>query len=54
MTAAGVSDNSGGIRLLSRITVATPGVTQAWAHTGYRTKVIDHGARLGIDVDVVQ
>jgi transposase len=29
-------------------------VTKAWADTGYRTKVIDHGARLGIDVQVVQ
>ncbi len=29
-------------------------MTKAWADTGYRTKVIDHGARLGIDVEVVQ
>lgn len=29
-------------------------MTKAWADTGYRTKAIDHGARLGIDVEVVQ
>jgi transposase len=29
-------------------------VTKAWADTGYRTKAIDHDARLGIDVEVVQ
>ncbi|MER7195402.1 transposase [Streptomyces flaveolus] len=27
---------------------------KAWADTGYRTKMIDHGARLGINVEVVQ
>lgn len=56
MTAAGVSDNAGGIDLLSRSRVATasPRVTKAWADTGCRSKAIDHGARLGIDVEVVQ
>lgn len=29
-------------------------MTKAWADTGYRTKAIDHGARLGIDVEVIQ
>jgi transposase len=54
VTAASVSDNTGGIHLLSQISAATPRVTKAWADTGYRTKAIDHGARLGIDVEVVQ
>lgn len=53
-TAASVSDNTGGIRLLSQIATTSPRVTKAWADTGYRTKAIDHGARLGIDVQVVQ
>ncbi|MDG5805078.1 hypothetical protein P9869_20875 [Streptomyces ossamyceticus] len=48
MTAASVSDNAGGIHLLTQISAATPSsVTRAWADTGYRTKAIDHGARLG-------
>ncbi|MGC9496466.1 IS5 family transposase [Streptomyces sp. WG7] len=54
VSAASVSDNAGGIHLLSQIASTSPHVTKAWADTGYRTKVIDHGARLGIDVEVVQ
>lgn len=53
VTAASVSDNAGGIHLLSRIANANPHVTKAWTDTGYRTKAIEHGARLGIDVHVV-
>ncbi|MBL1102628.1 IS5 family transposase [Streptomyces coffeae] len=54
VTAASVSDNAGGIHLLSQIAATSSHVTKAWADTGYRTKAIDHGARLGIDVEVVQ
>jgi transposase len=51
VTAASVSD---GIQVLSQIAKAHPRVTKAWADTGYRTTAIDHGARLGIDVEVVR
>jgi transposase len=54
VTAASVSDNTGGIHLLTQISATAPRVTKAWADTGYRTKAIDHGARLGIDVEVVR
>ncbi|MEV5788120.1 IS5 family transposase [Streptomyces sp. NPDC052287] len=54
VTAASVSDNVGGIHLMSHIAATRPRVTKAWADSGYRTKAIDHGARLGIDVEVVQ
>ncbi|MDQ1022321.1 transposase [Streptomyces afghaniensis] len=54
MTAASVSDNAGGIHLLAQISATTPRVTTAWADTGYRTKAINHCARLRIDVEVVQ
>jgi len=54
VTAASVSDNAGGIHLLSRIAVTCSRVTKAWADTGYRTRVVEHGARLGINVDVVR
>ncbi|MFE3946749.1 IS5 family transposase, partial [Streptomyces sp. NPDC059118] len=54
VTAASVSDNAGGIHLLSNIAESHPRITKAWADTGYRTKVIDHGARLGIDVEVTR
>lgn len=53
VTAASVSDNAGGIHLPSRIATASPHVSKAWADSGYRTKLIEHGARLGIDVEVV-
>ncbi len=54
VTAASVSDNVGGMHLMSHIAATNPRVPKAWADTGYRTKAIDHGARLGIDVEVVQ
>ncbi|MZE55275.1 transposase, partial [Streptomyces sp. SID5770] len=54
VTAASISDNTGGIQVLSQISRAHPRVTKAWADTGYRTKVIDHDARLGIDVEVLR
>ncbi len=54
VTAASVSDNVGGMHLMSHIAATHPRVTRAWADTGYRTKAIEHGARLGIDVEVVQ
>lgn len=52
VTAADVSDNVGGVHLLSQIVERHPRVTEAWADSGYRTKTIDHGATLGIDVEV--
>ncbi|MFG2824725.1 IS5 family transposase [Kitasatospora sp. NPDC048365] len=54
VTAASVSDNVGGIHLLSTIGTAHPYVTKAWADSGYRTKAIDHGATLGIDVEITR
>ncbi|MDY0816235.1 transposase [Kitasatospora purpeofusca] len=46
VTAASVSDNVGGIHLLSTIGTAHPRVTKAWVDSGYRTKAIDHGPPL--------
>jgi transposase len=54
VTAASVSDNAGGIHVLSDIATDHPRITKAWADSGYRTKVIEHGARLGIDVEVTR
>ncbi|MDQ0401477.1 transposase [Streptomyces sp. DSM 40167] len=42
------------MHLMSHIAATHPCVTKAWADTGYRTKAIEHGAHLGIDVEVVQ
>lgn len=46
VSAASVSDNTGGIHLLTQISATAPRVTKAWADTGYRTKAIDHGITL--------
>lgn len=54
LPAAIVSDNASGIHLLSRIAKAHPRITKAWADSGYRTKAIDHGAALGLDVEVAR
>ncbi|WP_407071082.1 transposase [Streptomyces cellulosae] len=54
VTAASDSDNAGGIHLLSRIATANPQARKAWTDSGYRTEAINHGARLGIDVEVVR
>ncbi|MEU0936067.1 IS5 family transposase [Embleya sp. NPDC005971] len=54
VTAASVSDNVGGIHPLAAIATAHPRVTKARVDNGYRTKAIEHGATLDIDVHVVQ
>ncbi len=54
VTAASVSDNVGGIHLLSSIAESLPRVAKAWADSDYRTKAIDHGATLGVDVEVTR
>lgn len=38
VTAVGVSDNAGGVHLLSSIAEGHPRITKAWADTGYRTE----------------
>ncbi|MDL5206512.1 transposase [Streptomyces sp. ALI-76-A] len=53
VTAASVSDNEAGKQLLSRIAADHPTITKAWVDTGHKTQAIEHGATLGIDVDVV-
>ncbi|MGW8597984.1 IS5 family transposase [Streptomyces sp. NPDC055893] len=53
VTAASVSDNAGGIHLFSDVAAAHPRITKAWADSEYRTKAIDHGATLGIDIEVL-
>jgi len=53
VTAASVSDNEAGKRLLTQLAADHPTITKAWVDTGYKAKAIEHGASLGIDVDVV-
>jgi transposase len=54
VTAAGVSDSAAGLPLLTQVAADHPTITKAWADSAYRTKVIEGGAALGIDVEVVR
>ncbi|QRX90451.1 IS5 family transposase [Streptomyces noursei] len=53
VTAAGVSGNEAGKQLLPRTAAAHPTITKAWVDIGYKNQAVEHGATLGIDVDVV-
>ncbi|WP_329474091.1 IS5 family transposase [Streptomyces sp. NBC_01723] len=54
VTAANVHDTTGGKLLLDDLAAARPSVSKVWADGGYQNSIFDHGARLGIDVEVVQ
>jgi transposase len=51
--AASLTDNAIGNRLLDQAKAAYPTVTKAWADTGFKNQAVEHGATLGIDVEVV-
>ncbi|MGJ6970158.1 IS5 family transposase [Streptosporangium sp. G11] len=53
VTAASASDNAIGMRLLDQTKNAYPTISKTWVDTGFKNAVIEHGARLGIDVEVV-
>jgi transposase len=54
VTAASVTDNAIGIRLLDKVVAHTPTVTRAWVDAGFKQDLALHGAVLGIDVEVVK
>jgi transposase len=51
--AASVTENKAGTGLLSQAKAAYPSITKAWADEGFKNQVIEHGAGLGIDVEIV-
>lgn len=54
-TAGGFSDNLGGTQPMHHVAATSPPplrVSKAWADSSYRTKDIDHGAALGINIEV--
>ena len=53
VTAASVSDNALGIHLLDQAEEHYPTITKSWVDTGFKNAVVEHGATLGIDVEVV-
>ncbi|MEY9963342.1 transposase [Streptacidiphilus sp. MAP12-16] len=53
VTAASLSENALGIRLLNQAKKTYPSISKSWVDTGFKNAVIEHGASLGIDVEVV-
>lgn len=54
VASAGVHDNVFGTRLLDKVAAKTPTVTKALVDQGFKSSVVEHGARLGIEVEIVQ
>ncbi|MER6004925.1 IS5 family transposase [Nonomuraea angiospora] len=53
VVAADLSDNAIGKTLLTQASQTYPTITKAWVDTGFKNAAVEHGARLGIDVEVV-
>jgi transposase len=54
VSAASLADAPVGRQVLDHVAYKVPTVTKAWVDGGYNQKVVDHGAELGIDVEVVR
>ncbi|MEW1649085.1 IS5 family transposase [Streptomyces sp. NPDC091219] len=54
VTAASVHDSAGGKQLPTELAATHPSVTKVWADGGYQGRVFNHGAALGIWVEVVK
>jgi transposase len=53
VTAASFSENAVGIQLLDQAKKTYPTISKSWVETGFKNAVVEHGARLGIDVEVI-
>ncbi|SEH02368.1 Transposase [Nonomuraea solani] len=53
VAAASLSDNVIGKSLLDKTKSLHPSITKTWVDTGFKNALIEHGAKLGIDVEVV-
>jgi transposase len=53
VTAASASDNTIGVNLLGQAKTTHPTLAKAWVDAGFKNRMIEHGAALGIDVEVV-
>src|SRR5690242_3762581 len=53
VAAASVSDNAIGTGLLDQATTTHPTLAKTWVDAGFKNTVIEHGATLGVDVEVV-
>ncbi|MFJ3673344.1 IS5 family transposase [Streptomyces sp. NPDC090106] len=53
VTAAGLHEKALGIRLLDQAKETYPTISKSWVDTGFKNAFVEHGAKLGIDVEVV-
>jgi transposase len=54
VVAASTHDNAIGVALLDKVVASAPTVAKVWVDAGFKETVVEHGARLGIDVEIVQ
>jgi len=54
VASAGLHDNVFGTRLLDKVVAKAPTVTKALVDQGFKSSVVEHGAGLGIVVEIVQ
>ncbi len=53
VTAASLSDNVIGARLLDQAKATHPTLAKTWVDAGFKNRLVEHGAHLGIDVEIV-
>ena len=54
VTAASVQDSAGGHHVLDQLADRHPSISKVWVDGGYNNAVIRHGARTGVNVEVVE
>ncbi|MBR7831130.1 transposase [Actinospica sp. MGRD01-02] len=54
VSAARLGDSPVGRQVIDHLAYRAPSVTKAWLDGGYNAKGVDHGAEVGIDVEVVR
>ncbi len=53
VTAASVQDSVAGTHLIDQVAAAHPSIRKVWVDGGYRQHLVEHAARLGIDMEIV-
>ncbi|MGP4112711.1 IS5 family transposase [Streptomyces sp. 4N509B] len=54
VTAASVQDSVAGTHLIDTVATDHPSIRKAWVDGGYRQHLVEHAARRGIDMEIVQ
>nr|WSY48824.1 hypothetical protein OG999_00745 [Streptomyces sp. NBC_00886] len=54
MVTESVHDHAFGIALPGKVAATAPTVTKSRVNAGFKQAVVEHGAHLGIDVQIVQ